>query len=73
MLKSIWFRANVLAGFGAVPFGADDASVAAFVFASLEPSPEMFGLHPSASLVLHRAEGQGLLRHLGSLQPKYTF
>ncbi|KAL8432515.1 hypothetical protein ACSSS7_004569 [Eimeria intestinalis] len=57
-------------GFGVVPFGEDDEIVCSFASHHLKTTTEMFGLHPSASLMLQKAEAAELLQHLQIMQPR---
>ncbi|KAL8274015.1 hypothetical protein Esti_002104 [Eimeria stiedai] len=57
-------------GFGVVPFGENDEAVCSYASHQLKTTTEMFGLHPSASLMLQKAEATELLQHLQTMQPR---
>ncbi|XP_026194572.1 dynein heavy chain 6, axonemal [Cyclospora cayetanensis] len=71
--ENILYDQHALAnrGFGVVPFGEDDATVAAFVHSRFDQSTEMFGLPASATIRLERAQGEELLQCLQGMQIKW--
>ncbi|KAL8439117.1 hypothetical protein Efla_003357 [Eimeria flavescens] len=57
-------------GFGSVPFGESDEVVSAFAYSTFTCKTEMFGLHPSANLMLQKTQAAELLQHLQTMQPR---